>query len=117
MVKDPWVRQAGFSPTSVTVDSLGRSASFAHHKMQICVLKVTVTHSLPSRSVSRQAEGAGGDQELHHPVSGQRSLPDQHAGQQCPADARHPGLAAPPHGVLHQPHLTGRQQTHRNYTD
>lgn len=69
-----------------------------------------------SRSVSRQAEGAGGDQELHYPISGQRSLPDQHAGQQCPADARHPGVTAPPHGVLHQPHLTGRRLKHKHQT-
>ncbi len=69
-----------------------------------------------SHSVSRQAEGTGGDQKLHYPVSGQRSLPDQHAGQQCPADAGHPGLAAPPHGVLHQPHLTGRQLTYTEIT-
>lgn len=57
--------------------------------------------------VSRQAEGAGGDQELHHSVSGQRRLPDQHARQQRAADAGHPGVAAPPHGVVHQSHLTG----------
>lgn len=65
-------------------------------------------------SVSRQAEGAGGDQELHHPVSGQRRLLDQHVGQQCATDAGHPGVAAPPHGVLHQPHLAGTNDSHVN---
>lgn len=59
-------------------------------------------------AVSRQATSAGGDQELHHPVSGQRRLPHQHTGQQRAADARHPGLTTPPHGELCQPHFTGQ---------
>lgn len=73
----------------------------------VCATDVT---NFFSPSVSRQAEGTGGDQELHNPVSGQRSLLDQHTCQQCPADAGHPGLPTPTHGVLHKPHLTGQKQ-------
>lgn len=61
----------------------------------------------PLSAVGRQGASPGGDEELHHPVSGQRGVPHQHAGQQCAADAGHPGLAAPPHGKLRQPHFTG----------
>lgn len=71
------------------------------------VLKTVTQPVFLCHLVSRQAEGVGGDQELHYSVSGQRRLPDQHTRQQCVADARHPGVAAPPHGVIHQPHLTG----------
>ena len=70
----------------------------------------------PLPVVSRQAACPGGDQELHHPVSGQRGLPDQHSSQQCAADAGHPGLAAATHGVLHQPHLTGRSTASNTHT-
>lgn len=57
---------------------------------------------------SRQEEGPGGDQGLHHPVPGQRGLPDQRLSEQCAAAAGHPGLATATHGVLHQPHLPGQ---------
>ncbi len=63
-----------------------------------------------------QEESSGGDQSLYHPVPGQRGLPDQCLSQQCTPAAGHPGLAAPPHGVLHQPHLTGRQLTYTEIT-
>lgn len=59
----------------------------------------------------RQKEGPGGDQGLHHPVSGQRRLPDQRLSQQCAAAARHPGIATATHGVFHQPHLPGTVHT------
>lgn len=64
-----------------------------------------------------QKESSGGDQSLHHPVPGQRGLPDQCLSQQCTAAAGHPGLAAAAHGVLHQPHLPGQKYTQILNTD
>lgn len=64
-----------------------------------------------------QKESSGGDQSLHHPVPGQRGLPDQCLSQQCTAAAGHPGLAAAAHGVLHQPHLPGRKYTQIHTTN
>ena len=76
---------------------------------------VGVTPCSPVSPGPGQEEGPGGDQGVHHPVPGQRGLPDQRPGQQRAAAPGHPGLAAPTHGVLHQPHLPGqdtRSHTH-----
>lgn len=60
---------------------------------------------------SRQKESPGGDQGLHHPVPGQRGLPNQRLSQQRATAAGHSGLTTATYGVVHQSHLPGTTTT------
>lgn len=84
------------------------SSTHTHFHWLVFYISLFFSLSLPG---SRQEEGPGGDQSLHHSVSGQRGLPDQCLSKQCAAAAGYSSLATTTHGIVHQPHLPG---THHN---
>ena len=55
----------------------------------------------------RQAKSVGGDQELHHSLSGFSSIPSQPTSHQLPATFRSAAVPAGKYGVLCQPFVTG----------